>query len=335
MDITKKKAELMEEISKIDEKILSDPRNAELYKKRGALSESLSKIEKLESIREKIRELQKYEDDEEIAELAREESETLKREEEALLNELKEEEGEEKKKKKDSCIVEIRAGVGGVEASLFAGDLLRMYRKFSEKMGWTFKDETKYTEMGGVRESVVIVEGENVYNILKEEAGVHRVQRVPVTEASGRIHTSTATVAVLDEPEEVEIEISPNDIEIETFRASGPGGQYVNMTDTAVRIRHIPTGIVVSCQEERSQHMNKMRALRVLGAKLKRMKEEEQEKRISSERKKQIGMAMRSEKLRTYNFTQNRVTDHRLGVTIYRLKDILDGNLDLLLNSKR
>ncbi len=232
---------------------------------------------------------------------------------------------------KDTCIVEIRAGVGGEEASLFASDLFRMYLKFAEKRGWRTKViYERRSSLGGIKEISAIFEGKNVYDVMRWEAGVHRVQRVPITESSGRIHTSTATVAVLEEPNEVDVKIDPNELIIETFRASGPGGQHVNKTDSAVRVRHVPTGIVITCQDERSQHMNKEKALRLLRARLFQMKKEETERKIALERKQQIGTGERSEKLRTYNFMQNRVTDHRLGVTIYRLDDILDGNLDLI-----
>lgn len=312
----------VEEIDRILSKGEGDLQS--LLRERGILEAELERLEKLEKLEREISELEEIlkGDDEELKEMANEELSKLREKREKLISRVKE---------KSSCIVEIRAGVGGEEAALFAGDILRMYSKYAEKKGWTIKEvEIKRTDLGGVKEAVFIVEGDEAFETFSKEAGVHRVQRIPVTEASGRIHTSTATIAVLEEPDEVEVKIDTKDLKIETSRASGPGGQYVNMTDTAVRITHIPTGIVVTCQDERSQYMNKMKALRVLRARLLNLAKKEQEEKIAKSRKKQIGTASRSEKARTYNFMQNRVTDHRLGVTIYRLKDIMDGNLELI-----
>ncbi|KAF2957196.1 peptide chain release factor 1 [Thermotoga sp. Ku-13t] len=233
----------------------------------------------------------------------------------------------------DSIIMEIRAGTGGEEAALFAADLYRMYTRYAERKGWQVElADFHDTELGGFKEVVLFVRGKSVYKYLKWESGVHRVQRVPITESSGRIHTSTATVAILPEVSTVEVQIDLKDIEIDTFKASGHGGQYVNKTESAVRVTHIPTGIVVSCQSERSQHQNKERALAILRAKLFQLKQEELMEELSRQRKSQIKTAERSEKIRTYNFPQNRVTDHRIDYTSYRLKEILDGDLDELVS---
>ncbi|MCS7216208.1 MAG: peptide chain release factor 1 [Candidatus Bipolaricaulota bacterium] len=230
-----------------------------------------------------------------------------------------------------NAIVEIRAGAGGEEAALFAADLFRMYTKYAEKKGFRVRVlDSHPTDLGGFKQIVFAVEGPGAYGLFRYESGVHRVQRVPVTEASGRIHTSTATVAVLPEAEEVEVEIRPEDLKIETFRSSGPGGQHMQKNETAVRITHLPTGIVVTCQEERSQHRNKELALRVLRAKLRELEEQRKEAELQERRRRQIGTGERSEKIRTYNFPQNRVTDHRIDLTVYRLEDVLEGDLDLI-----
>lgn len=234
-------------------------------------------------------------------------------------------------------IVEIRAGAGGDEAALFAEELLRMYLKYSEGHGW--KSEVISTSgasgIGGLKEAIVSIDGEGAYSRLKYESGVHRVQRVPETEASGRIHTSAATVAVLPEAEDVDIEIRPSDIEIDVFRSSGPGGQSVNTADSAVRIRHLPTGIVVQCQDERSQLKNKAKALKVLRARLLDIQIQEQERKLAATRKSQVSTGDRSAKIRTYNFPQGRVTDHRIGLTLYRLQDVMEGGLDELVDGLR
>ncbi|MCX7654265.1 MAG: peptide chain release factor 1 [Fervidobacterium sp.] len=231
-----------------------------------------------------------------------------------------------------NVFLEIRAGTGGEEAALFAGDLLRMYLRYAEIKGWVTEiiDESK-SDLGGYKEVVVRIRGKNCGTYMKYERGVHRVQRIPVTESGGRIHTSTATVAVLPEMKDVDVYIDPKDIRIDTYRASGAGGQYVNKTESAIRITHIPTGIVVTCQSERSQHQNKEKALMVLRAKLYELARKEQDEKLSFQRKTQIGSGERSEKIRTYNFPQNRVTDHRINLTIYNLQAVLDGDLDLII----
>ncbi|HOJ71092.1 MAG TPA: peptide chain release factor 1 [Syntrophorhabdaceae bacterium] len=232
-----------------------------------------------------------------------------------------------------SMFLEIRAGAGGEEAALFARDLFGMYMKFAEKMRWkTEVMGTSLSDLGGIKEIIVLIDSRDAYNMLRYESGVHRVQRVPVTEAQGRIHTSTVTVAVLPEPEELEVDINPEELRIDVFRSSGPGGQHVNTTDSAVRITHIPTGIVVTCQDEKSQHKNKAKAIRVLRARLKEKMEMEKEQEISQERRKQVGTGDRSERIRTYNFPQGRVTDHRIGLTLYKLQNILNGDIEDILN---
>lgn len=228
-------------------------------------------------------------------------------------------------------IVEIRQGTGGDEAGLFAADLFRMYSKYSANKGWSVEPmSVSSNEAGGVKEVIFSVKGRDVYRRLKFESGVHRVQRVPVTEAQGRIHTSTATVVVFVEPEEVDLVIEPKDLRIDTYRSSGPGGQHMQKTDSAVRITHLPTGVAVACQDERSQLKNKNKAMRILRAKLLDAKKEEESKKISRERKTQIGTGDRSEKIRTYNFPDRRVTDHRINFTSHRLEGILEGDLDEL-----
>lgn len=233
-----------------------------------------------------------------------------------------------------SAFLEIRAGAGGQEASLFAADLLRMYTNYAMKHNWRVSIvSTSETDLGGYREIVLHIEGKDVYGHLKYESGVHRVQRVPVTEASGRIHTSTATVAVLPEADEVEFHINPADLRIDVYRSGGAGGQHVNTTDSAVRITHIPTGVVVACQDERSQHKNKAKALKMLASRLAAAHKEKQESEMSQKRKDLVGGGMRAEKVRTYNFPQNRVTDHQVDVTLKKLDMVLEGDLDDIINA--
>ena len=233
-----------------------------------------------------------------------------------------------------NAVLEVRAGAGGDEAGLFAAELLRMYMHYADAHGWkTEIIEDGSTELGGVKESVALISGKNVFQKLKYESGVHRVQRVPVTESSGRIHTSTATVAVLPEAGDVEIEINPNDLRIDTYRASGAGGQHVNRTDSAVRITHIPTGLVVTSQDQRSQIQNRERAMQVLKTRLYDMQRQKQQSEYADQRKGQIGTGDRSERIRTYNFPQGRVTDHRIGLTLYKIDSIMNGDLDEIIDA--
>ena len=233
-----------------------------------------------------------------------------------------------------NVIVEIRGGAGGDEAALFAGDLFRMYSMYAETQRWKVDImNSNPTDIGGYKEISFSIEGAGAYSRLKFESGVHRVQRVPETESSGRIHTSTVTVAVLPEVEEVEVEINANDLRIDVFRAGGPGGQCVNTTDSAVRITHLPTGLVVSCQDEKSQHKNKDKAMKILRSRLYELVQSQQHEEIAQERKSQVGTGDRSERIRTYNFPQGRVTDHRIGLTLHRLDAILDGDIDEVIDA--
>lgn len=233
-----------------------------------------------------------------------------------------------------NVIVEIRAGAGGDEAGLFAGDLFRMYSRYAERKGWKVELMSSNPQgVGGFKEVIFMIKGKGAYSRLKYESGVHRVQRVPITESSGRIHTSTATVAVLPEAEDIDIEINPNDIRIDVFRASGHGGQHVNTTDSAVRITHLPTGLVVSCQDEKSQLKNKEKALKILKSRLYDLKLREQQDEIAEARRSQVGSGDRSERIRTYNFPQGRITDHRINKTIHQLEDFLDGDLDEMIDT--
>jgi len=271
--------------------------------------------------------------DPEMRKLAREEVDALKErvaetERELRILLLPSDPNDEK-----NIILEIRAGTGGEEAALFAAELFRMYARYAEIKGWKTEILSQHeTGMGGLKEVIVLISGDKVYSRLKHESGVHRVQRVPETEAQGRIHTSAVTVAVLPEAEEVDVVINPEDLRVDVYRSSGHGGQHVNTTDSAVRLTHLPTGLVVTCQDEKSQHKNKAKAMKVLRSRLLDMEITEQQAKISEERKTMVGSGDRSEKIRTYNFPQGRVTDHRIGLTLYRLEVVLQGNLDLLLD---
>jgi peptide chain release factor 1 len=230
-------------------------------------------------------------------------------------------------------ILEIRAGTGGDEAALFAADLFRMYSRYAEEKRWSIEILSIHeTGIGGIKEVIASIKGKGAFSRFKYESGVHRVQRVPATEASGRIHTSAVTVAVLPEAEEIDVEIDPMDLRIDTYRSSGAGGQHVNKTESAVRITHIPTGIVVACQDEKSQHKNKAKAMRVLRSRVLQKMQEDKEREIASQRRSQVGTGDRSERIRTYNFPQGRVTDHRINLTLHRLPQILEGEIDELID---
>jgi peptide chain release factor 1 len=306
---------------------------AKEYAELGKVVDLYRRVKKLDEEIKDSQHLLAHEEDEEMKRLAKEELSRLTGEREKMEEDLRmvllpKDPNDEK-----NILLEIRAGTGGDEAGLFAGDLFRMYTKFAEKQGWRMEVLNRhYTGVGGFKEIIALIEGKGVYSRLKYESGVHRVQRVPATEAQGRIHTSTVTVAILAEAEEVDIQIDPNDLRIDIFRSSGPGGQSVNTTDSAVRITHLPTGMVVSCQDEKSQHKNKAKALKILRARLLDKARQEKHVEISEKRRTQVGTGERSERIRTYNFPQGRVTDHRIGLTLYRLDGVLGGDLDEILN---
>lgn len=316
-----------------DQEVISDPNKLREYSKEQAeLEEPVAiyrsykaTVEQLEDAKKMLRE----ESDEEMLDLVKLEIEELEEKKEQLEEQLKilllpKDPNDEK-----NVIMEIRAAAGGEEAALFAGDLYRMYTRYAESKGWrTELIEAHTTGMGGFKEVIFMIRGKGAYSRLKFENGAHRVQRVPETEASGRVHTSTATVAVLPEAEEVDIEINPKDLKIDTYRASGAGGQHVNMTDSAVRITHLPTGIVVSCQDEKSQIKNREKAMKVLRARLYDKYQQEAKAEMDETRKSAVGTGDRSERIRTYNFPQSRVTDHRISLTVQKLDQVLDGDLD-------
>ena len=321
------------------EKILSDPNinpsDIHRYsKERSEISEIVETYREYKKKLEEIDENRALLGDRELGELAREEisaleGERVKLEENLRFLLLPKDPNDNK-----NVFLEIRAGTGGEEAALFAADLFRMYTRYAERNGWKVEImNMNETGIGGFKEVIIAIEGKNVYSRLKHESGVHRVQRVPTTEAGGRIHTSTATVVALAEPDDVEVTVDEKDLRIDTYRASGPGGQHVNKTDSAIRITHIPTGIVVQCQDERSQHKNRAKAMRMLKTKLYEVEEKKRQSEISSMRRTMVGSGERSEKIRTYNFSQNRITDHRIGLTLYKLEEILDGDLDELIQA--
>ncbi|OGL43810.1 MAG: peptide chain release factor 1 [Candidatus Schekmanbacteria bacterium RBG_16_38_11] len=325
-------------------KLMSDPRawdNPDDFPRYAREHSELSKIvelyrqyKKIQTELQNSRTMLKDEEDEELKNLAKEEIERLDSELAVVEKNLKllmlpKDPNDEK-----NILLEIRAGAGGEEAALFASNLFRMYSRYAENKGWKVEImSSSQTGIGGLKEIIAMIEGKNVYSQLKFESGVHRVQRIPATEAGGRIHTSTITVAILPEAEEVEVEIKPDELKIDVYRSSGPGGQSVNTTDSAVRVTHIPTGLVVACQDEKSQHKNKAKAIKILRARLlDKMKAEQQAER-SQERKSQVGTGDRSERIRTYNFPQGRVSDHRIGLTLYKLDKVLDGDLDEIIEA--
>jgi len=296
------------------------------------LERTIAKYGDYKDVARQIQESQALMQDEEMRAMAREELQSLEQRRETLLAELRalllpKDPNDEK-----NVILEIRAGTGGEEASLFASELFRMYSRYAERRGWQVEVlNLSQSGLGGVKEVIALINGRQVYSRLKHESGVHRVQRVPATESSGRIHTSTATVAVLPEADDVQIEVNEKDLRVDTFCATGPGGQGVNTTYSAIRITHLPTGTVVQCQDERSQHKNKARAMKVLRSRLLDLEIQKQKDAIAKDRRSQVGTGERSEKIRTYNFPQNRLTDHRVNVTIHRLPEIMEGDLDSLI----
>jgi peptide chain release factor 1 len=329
-----------EELEKMlqDPAVLSDSyKLSQLQREYGGLSKVARRVRefnRLEQEEENARQMVAAESDSELMAYAQEELDKLTRERETLQKELEEMVLAGDALTRGSLIMEIRAGTGGEEAALFARDLFEMYQKFAAKRGWKVEVmEFSPSDMGGVREVIFSVAGEGAFQQLQFESGGHRVQRVPETETQGRVHTSLATVAVLPEATEVEIDIRDEDLQIDTMRAGGPGGQKVNKTESAIRITHIPTGIVVKCQDEKSQHKNKAKAMRVLRSRLLQKRQEEAHAARASQRKLQVGSGDRSERIRTYNFPQNRMTDHRVNLTLYKLDQLMQGEADELVES--
>ncbi|MGI5825636.1 MAG: peptide chain release factor 1 [Bacillota bacterium] len=334
--LSEKYDELTEKIS--DPEVIADQANWQKYMKQRADLEAV--VETYREYDKSVRELEDAkvlaaeETDEEMKELAQMEVDSLKENIEELEQKLKvlllpKDPNDEK-----NVILELRAGTGGEEAGLFAGDLLKMYQRYADRVGWKYEIlSANYTDLGGIKEIIVLIEGQGAYSKLKFESGVHRVQRVPETESGGRIHTSAATVAVMPEAEEVELEFGPNDIRVDLFCASGPGGQCVNTTQSAVRLTHIPTGIVVSCQDEKNQHKNKDKAMKILSARVLEKMQQEAHGSEADLRKSMVGSGDRSERIRTYNFPQGRVTDHRIGLTLHKLEQILQGDLDEIIET--
>jgi peptide chain release factor 1 len=321
-----------------DETVLKDPKKyKETAKSRANLEEVVHAIRRLEKVANDIEEdraVVEADDDPELTEMAQNEIIELEKEKVELEEKIKILLVPKDPNDSKNTIIEIRAGTGGEEATLFSADLLRMYTRFAESKGWRVEFLSRNeTGLGGFKEVIFLVNGENAFGTLKYESGVHRVQRVPVTESSGRIHTSAVSVAVLPEAEEVDVEIDPNEIRLDVFRSSGPGGQSVNTTDSAVRLTHVPTGLVVTCQDEKSQHKNRAKAMKVLRARLLDRAKKEQDDKLAKERKSQIGSGDRSAKIRTYNFPQQRVTDHRINLTLHRLTEILGGDLEALVTA--
>ncbi len=343
---------MLEQLEKIDKRyqelcgLLMDPsvtqdpaRYKDVAKEKSGLDKTIEKYHEYKKVLTTLEEgesVLKDDSDEELRELAELELEELKPKKIDLEEELKVLLLPKDPRDKKNVIVEVRAGTGGDEAGLFAGDLYRMYSRFAERIGWKIEVLSSNPQgVGGFKEIIFMMNGENVYGVMKYESGVHRVQRVPKTETNGRIHTSAASVVVLPEAEEVEISIDPNELKIDVYRSSGPGGQSVNTTDSAVRITHIPTGMVVTCQDEKSQHKNRAKALKVLKARLLEKKQREEQAKLTESRRSMISSGDRSAKVRTYNFPQSRLTDHRIGLTLYRLDEVLDGDIKEIIDQLR
>lgn len=337
LESIEKRYEELNELIAQPEAVSNPARLQSLAQEQASLEDIVTKYRQYKAVSKMLQETQAMLDDglePEMVLLAKEEINNLKRQREAILRDLKLSLLPKDSHQDKDVIVEIRAGTGGEEASLFAADLFRMYSRYALSKGWQVEIiDCNETELGGFKEIIFEIRGKGAFSRLKYERGVHRVQRVPVTEASGRIHTSTATVAVLPEAEEVEIDINPDDLKIDFFRSGGAGGQNVNKVTTAVRITHLPTGIVATCQDERSQLRNRMKAMAVLRARLLDREQQNKIEQLTEERRAQIGSGERAEKIRTYNFPQDRVTDHRINLTLHNLQRILDGDLDELIDA--
>lgn len=330
-EVEKKYSEIESQLSNPD---ISPSEIHKFSKERSELDDVVKTYREYKKTLEEIENNKTLLHDEELSELVKDELDSLGNKKSGLEKKLKVLLIPKDPNDSKNVFLEIRAGTGGDEAALFAADLFRMYSRYAENVKWKVELMNRSeTGIGGIKEIVAAIEGKNAYSSLRHESGVHRVQRVPTTEAGGRIHTSTATVAVLPEPDDIDVKIDEKDLKIDTYRASGPGGQHVNKTDSAIRITHIPTGIVVQCQDERSQHKNRAHAMRMLRTKLFELEEIKRQSEISNTRKSQVGSGERSEKIRTYNFPQGRITDHRIGLTLHKLDLVLQGDLDEIIQS--
>jgi peptide chain release factor 1 len=334
----KKRYAQIKELLKKEEEFFDWEKIGKLQKEKEFCESILQKEEELKKIQEKLEEnkkIQEKENDVELLEIARQENEALKKREAILKKEIEKKLAQRNEEDiSEAVIVEIRAGAGGEEAALFAADLFKMYSKYADSKNWQVKIlDSHPTELGGFKEIIFEIKGKGAFSQLKYEGGVHRVQRIPDTEKAGRIHTSTATVAILPKPKKAQIRIHPDDLKIETFRASGPGGQYVNRRETAVRITHLPTGLVVASQTQRNQLQNKENALAILEARLMEKEREKKAKEIERKRVSQIKRAKRAEKIRTYNFPQNRVTDHRIKKSWHNIERIMEGELEPIIKA--